>query len=71
VTAGQLTLTREEAWQVHAVLAVVEDWLLGSADWVLDDLTAFLRPAGQALQVIGQLGDAGCILGQLLRLEEQ
>jgi hypothetical protein len=37
------------------------------ATWLTDDLTDFLHPGGQARQVIDQLGDARCILGQLLR----
>jgi hypothetical protein len=68
---GQIVLARDEALQVHAVLGVVEDWLLHCDPWITDDLTGFLHPGGRARQVIDQLGDAGCILGQLLHQQEE
>jgi len=67
----QIVLARDQAWHLAAVLGTVEDWLLHSGEWVLDDLSAFLRPRSQAREVLGELGDAGVILGRLLREEEE
>jgi hypothetical protein len=68
---GQVILARDEARQIAAVLGTVEDWLLHAGEWVLDDLSGFLRPRSRAGEVIEELGDAGVMLARLLREEER